>query len=208
VLQARKEQAAAQVKQLQERLSQAPQPEELSLLKNQLQTALSAQTRLKALEQRVAQVELTRQQDRAETKASFTWIVENQEEKNRALKEALRSPRSVPPPQEKNITPPVVPPSPSRPEQPQVRQRELTIQEMNAVAERVQARYRMESPWEAQERTNRKIVQQQQKIYLVGVGLFLVPILMWVISMWLTHLLGQFARRGFALRIKTDQAGA
>jgi Rad3-related DNA helicase len=84
--QTEKEQAEALAEQLRERLSQSPQHEEVKFLKERLQKALSAVCRTqKTQEQRMARLELAREQDRREVKESFTWMVETIEDGHRAL---------------------------------------------------------------------------------------------------------------------------
>lgn len=188
-----KEQAEALAEQLQERLSQSPQPEEVELLKERLQTALSAvRSTRKTLEQRMARLELAREQDRREVKESFTWIVETIEEGQRALKEALSPPRKLPPPQKKIITPRVASPYQVRPAQPEVKEHELTIREMNAVAERALAWDRTEETyWERQERIEREIALQNRET-LRYLKLFLIRALVTCgLAMLLNYLLGQ-----------------
>lgn len=164
--QAEKEQAEALAEQLRQRLSQSPQPEEVALLKEWLSKASQALVRQKTLEGRMARMEATLERhmllgerDRQELKETLTLVVENQI----ILSSAIRAPRpdrSLPPPQEKIVTPP---PYQVRRVQSKVKERELTIQEINAVAERALTWANGESLMERQQRLEREMALMKEK---------------------------------------------
>jgi hypothetical protein len=160
--QTEKEQAEALAEQLQRKLSQSPQPEEMTFLKVRLREASQALAKQKTLEERVTRLETARERDRSEVKEALTLVVENQIIQSAAIR-ALSPAKSWPPPQEKTVTPPIVSPYLIRHKQTKVKECELTTQKTNAVAEKALAWTNGESAREQHEQLEREIALMAER---------------------------------------------